>query len=70
VIDRDAETLEASLPEVDDRLDKLIDRIDTFVPVYEAMVKDDINPTKSGRKYMEKSAIVSVLDFLKKDRNQ
>lgn len=65
VIDRDGETLEAALPEVEDRLDKLIDRIDALVPVYEAMVKDDVNPTAGGRKYMDKSAILDVLVFLR-----
>lgn len=65
VIDHDGERLKSSLPEVADRLDKLIDRIDALVPFYETTVKDDINPTESGRKYMGHAAILSVLDFLK-----
>lgn len=65
VIDRDGEMLEASLPEVEDRLDKLTDRIDALAPAYEAMVKDDVNPTAGGRKYMDRSAILGVLAFLK-----
>jgi hypothetical protein len=36
------------------------------VPTYEAMARDDINPTEGGRKYLEKSAILSVLAFLTK----
>ena len=65
VIDRDEEKLKSSLPEIEDRLDKLIDRIDALVPGYEKAATEDINPTESGRKYLEVSAALSVLDFLK-----
>jgi hypothetical protein len=64
VIDHDHEKLRSSLVEVEDRVDKLTDRIDALVPVYETAVAEDIHPTESGRKYMSKSAILRVQDFL------
>ncbi|MGE0006091.1 MAG: nucleotidyl transferase AbiEii/AbiGii toxin family protein [Parvibaculaceae bacterium] len=66
VIDHDGGKLEASLPEIADRLDRLIDRIDALVPVYEQTAEADINPTGNGRKYMGTRAIVSVMDFLRR----
>ena len=64
VIDRDGEKLKASLHEIEDRLDKLVDRIDALAPGYEKAANEDINPTESGRKYLKASAILSVLDYL------
>lgn len=65
VIDRDGEKLKSSLSEIEDRLDKLIDRIDALAPIYEKAANEDINPTESGRKYMKASAVLSVLGFLR-----
>src|SRR3546814_6270096 len=35
VVDHDGERLKSCLPEVEDKLDRLLDRIDALVPVYE-----------------------------------
>jgi len=64
VIDHDGTHLRSSLPEIEDRLDKLIDRIDALAPVYETAAKDEINPTETGLKYMRADAVHTVLDFL------
>lgn len=64
VIDHDGEKLKAYLPEVEDKLDRLIDRIDALAPSYEALVVSDISPTELGKKYMETSAIQTVSTFL------
>jgi hypothetical protein len=69
VIDRDGEKLMASLPEIEDRLEKLIDRIDALAPSYEKAAEDDINPTDGGREYMQAAAAYSVLDFLRAWKN-
>ncbi|WP_119388099.1 nucleotidyl transferase AbiEii/AbiGii toxin family protein [Taklimakanibacter lacteus] len=64
VIDRDGEKLKPSLPEIEDRLDKLIDRVDALAPTYERVAIEDINPTETGRKYIETAAVYSVMNFL------
>lgn len=64
VIDRDGEKLKQSLPEIEDRLDKLIDRVDALAPTYESAAVADVNPTETGRKYLDAEAVHSVLSFL------
>jgi hypothetical protein len=70
VIEHHSDQLRSALPEVEDRLDKLVDRIERLAPSYANLTVNDINPTESGRKYMEASAILSVLAFLKDWRNE
>lgn len=65
VIDHDGKKLQTYLPEVEDKLDKLIDRIDALAPSYAALVVNDINPAEPGLKYMEPSAIQMVAAFLR-----
>lgn len=64
MIDRDGEKLRQSLPEIEDRLDKLIDRVDALAPTYEGAAIEDINSTETGRKYLDAEAVHSVLGFL------
>lgn len=64
VIERDGEKLRSSLPEIEDRLDKLIDRVDALAPSYERLAVDDINATERGETYLHASAVQSVLTFL------
>ena len=64
VIDHHGNRMRSSLPEIADRLDKLIDRIEALAPVYEKAAKDDVNPTEAGLKYMRADAVHAVLDFL------
>lgn len=64
VIDHDGEKLKGCLAEVEDKLDKLLDRIDALAPRYEAFVRDDVNATALGRKYATTVAIQQVLTFL------
>ena len=68
VVDRDPEELAAALPEIDDRIDRLVDRIDLLRPVYAERVVGEVNPTKVGRPYLRQHAIESALDFLGKHR--
>ncbi|MPZ24486.1 MAG: hypothetical protein GEU28_13350 [Dehalococcoidia bacterium] len=70
VIDRDGERLKSCLPEVEDKLDRLLDRIDALIPVYEERAKADINPTEQGRKYMTREAIDSVVAFVREWRRE
>jgi hypothetical protein len=48
-IDRDGEKFTPSLPEIEDRLDKVIDRIDALAPSYEKLAANDVNPPKRAR---------------------
>lgn len=69
VIDRDGEKLKQSLPEIEGRLDKLIDRVDALAPTYERAAIEDVNPTETGRKYLDAAAVRSVLSFLRNWRS-
>jgi hypothetical protein len=69
VIDRDGDKLKSYLPEVEDRLDKLIDRLDALRPVYAAYVVTDINPTEKGLKYIGADAIETVFNFIRDWKN-
>lgn len=64
VVDHDSETLRLYLHEVEDKLAKVIDRIDALIASYEALAINDINPTEIGRKYMTTAAIQRVAAFL------
>lgn len=64
VVERHPEELGAGLVEIDDRFPRLLDRIDCLRPAYATLAKDDVNPTKSGRKYMTTGAIEMVFEFL------
>ena len=70
VIDHHGEPLRSSLIVVEDRLDKLIDRLDALSTTYESMVADDINATKAGSKYGTDEAIRSAISFLAAWRSQ
>lgn len=68
VVDRHGEQLRPHLIVVEDRLDKLIDRLDALAAAYESMVVDDINITEAGSKYATGEAIGSAIAFLAKWR--
>jgi hypothetical protein len=70
VIDHDGAQLGAHLFEVEDRLDKLADRLDALAATYAKTAAVEINPTASGRKYMEERAVRSVISFLADWRGQ
>jgi len=70
VIDHDGERLKSCPPEVEDKFDRLLDRVDALIPVYEERVKADINSTKEGRKYMTREAIDSVAAFVHEWRRE
>lgn len=69
VVEHHPDQFRDALPEVEDRLDKLVDRIERLAPSYADLAANDVNPTDSGRKYMQPSAAQSVLAFLKDWRN-
>jgi len=64
VIDRDGDKLQAHLAVVEDRLERLIDRLDALSATYDRIVLDDVNPTKAGAKYTRGEAIQSAIAFL------
>jgi hypothetical protein len=64
VIEHHGDQLKANLSDVEDRLDKLLDRLDALAGTYARTATDDINPTESGQKYMGAEAIHSVISFL------
>lgn len=68
VLDHDSADLAASLPEVEDRMDKVIDRVERLVPDYAMAAATDINPTSGGQRYMTRDAAEQVLSFLKSHR--
>jgi Nucleotidyl transferase AbiEii toxin, Type IV TA system len=70
VVDRNAERLQSHLIVVEDRLDKLIDRLDALSAAYERLTIDDINPTQSGTKYATSEAIQSAISLLVNWRDQ
>jgi Nucleotidyl transferase AbiEii toxin, Type IV TA system len=70
VVDRHAEQFRSHLIVVEDRLDKLIDRLDALAAAYESLAIDDVNPTQSGAKYATAEAIQSALLFLVDWREQ
>jgi len=70
VIENDGENLKSNLNEVEDRLDRLIDRLDALSATYEKSVVNDVNPTDKGRPYASAKAIQSTLSFLSEWRNQ
>ncbi|WP_193371538.1 nucleotidyl transferase AbiEii/AbiGii toxin family protein [Pelagibius marinus] len=64
VIDHDGERLRSCLPDVEDKLGKLLDRIDALSSSYETLVAEDVNPTERGQKYLTKTAIEATMVFL------
>ncbi|NIJ40603.1 MULTISPECIES: nucleotidyl transferase AbiEii/AbiGii toxin family protein [Parvibaculum] len=64
VIDHHGDELRECLPEVEDRLPNVLDRVKSHQPAYERRVLGEINATKTGRKYMTAAAIDSVVGFL------
>ncbi len=70
VVDHHGKELRSHLIAVEDRLDKLIDRLDALSAAYENMAVEDINPTPSGTKYATSEAIQSAISFLQDWRNQ
>jgi len=64
VVDHHAAQLRSNLNVIEDRIDKLIDRLDVLAPAYESMVADDINPTKAGARYAKEDALRSAIAFL------
>ena len=65
VVDHHAEQLRSNLNVIEDRIDKLIDRLDALTPAYESMVADDINPTEAGARYAKEDALRSAIALLK-----
>jgi hypothetical protein len=70
VVDHHGERLRSHLHVVEDRLDKLIDRLDTLSGAYERLVTDDVNPTEPGAKYARGEAIQWAIFFLRDWRDQ
>ncbi|SMF83472.1 Nucleotidyl transferase AbiEii toxin, Type IV TA system [Azospirillum oryzae] len=70
VLDRDPADLAASLPEVEDRMDKVIDRVERLLPDYAMAAAADINSTAGGQRYMARDAAERALSFLKSHRPQ
>ena len=64
VIDHHGDELRECLPEVEDRLPRVLDRVRSHRPGYERRVLGETNATKAGRKYMTSATIGSVIDFL------
>src|SRR5687768_4059032 len=64
VIDRHGAQLGAHLGAVEDRLDRLIDRLDALSAVYRSTAIDDVNVTEAGSRYAKDEAIQSTIAFL------
>ena len=56
--------------EVDDKLDKVIDRIKRMSSVYETLALSEVNPTEIGQQFMSRNAIDSVIAFLESWKSQ
>lgn len=70
VIDHHGDRLRSHLHVVEDRLDKLIDRLDALSDAYKRLVEDDVNPTEPGAKYAKGEAIQWAISFLTDWRDQ
>ncbi len=68
MVERHPDEFRAGLVEIEDRLARLVDRIDRLRPVYETPAVNDVNPTRSGLRYMTSAAIDSVFEFLRGSR--
>jgi hypothetical protein len=55
----------AVLPEVEEKMPLAIDRVDAFLPAYEADAIKEINPTERGKHLMRRDAAETVLGFLR-----
>lgn len=55
--------MKSYLPEIEDKLDKLIDRLDALMPVYAERIVNDINPTEKGNRYTGTDAIEAAIHF-------
>lgn len=64
VIEKDGDVLFSCLPFVEDKLDRLNDRIDALMTIYEKEAAADINPTEAGRHLMGSAAPGLVMDFI------
>jgi len=56
-----ADEFSASMSEVSDRLELVLDRLELLAPAYESQVWDDINPTEKGRHWMTRAAAIDPL---------
>jgi Nucleotidyl transferase AbiEii toxin, Type IV TA system len=65
VVERHPEELRAGMSEIDDRLQRLLDRIDALRPVYATLAADDVSPTEGGQRYMSSDAVENVFAFLR-----
>lgn len=73
VLEHHRDPLWSALSEVEDKLDKVIDRVSRIVPQYRTLIADDITPTEKGRRYMHEDSPRAVLAFLyerKSETNQ
>ncbi len=59
-----ADELAKALIEVEEKLDKVIDRIMRMGPSYQQAALCEVNPTDSGRQFMSKDSVDDVLAFL------
>jgi hypothetical protein len=64
VVDHHPEQLRSNLSVIEDRIDKLLDRLDALAAAYERMVADDINPSEAGVRYGKKEALQSAIALL------
>lgn len=70
VIARNPTELRSSLDSVEDKLDKLEDRVKRIAPSYAELAANDISPTLSGAIYARAEAALNVLDFVQAFRKE
>lgn len=70
VIDHHAAELRQNLKEVEDRLERLMDRLDAMAQSYANAAVNDINSTELGRKYLTSEAVDSVISLVADWRKQ
>jgi hypothetical protein len=52
------------MSDVEDRLPRLMDRLDALKATYAEVAADEVNPTETGRTCLDAQAIKSVIAFL------
>jgi hypothetical protein len=66
VLERYPAELDAALPLVADRLDKVIDRIEALAPSYAVQVLADVNPTEQGQGWLDpERSLCPLLTYLR-----
>ena len=61
VVDHDPQRLRANMSDVEDRLPRLMDRLDALKATYAEVAADEVNPTETGRTCLDAQSVIAFL---------